>query len=168
MHHTLYISRRLPALAALAILALAAYATPAVWADSTSTNHPFDGVVCYSKTRTDPPTRLFIAAVDLTNPNLRLRVAPGGPDPDGTGPWQTTLMAPTRIAAREGFALVVNGDFFEARGLKDAEGSKSGYRAEIWAAVKGPAVTDGRNWAVGTNERPCLIVHRDGKVAIEG
>src|SRR5262252_2286741 len=97
MHHTLHFGRRLPALATLPILAIIAYATPAVWADC-STNHPFDGVVCCSETRKDPPTRLFIAAIDLTNPNLRLRVAPGGADPDGPGPWQTTLMAATQIA----------------------------------------------------------------------
>ncbi len=57
--------------------------------------------------------------------------------------------------------------FFEARGLRDAEGTNSRYRADIWAAVKGPAVTDGRMWAASTNERPCLIVHRDGEVTIE-
>lgn len=131
------------------------------------TNRPFDGVVCYSETRKEPPTRLFVAEVDLTNPKVRLRVAPGGPDPDGPGPWQTTLMTPTRIASREGFDLVVNGDFFEARGLRDAEGTNSRYRADIWGAVKGPAVTDGRIWATSTNERPCLIVHRDRKVTIE-
>lgn len=111
--------------------------------------------------------RLSVAEVDLTNPNLHLRVAPAGPDPDGSGPWQTTLMTPTRIALREGFDLVVNGDFFEARGVKDAEGKKSQYRGDIWAMVKGPAVTDGKMWAASTNERPCLIVHRDQKVTIE-
>jgi exopolysaccharide biosynthesis protein len=143
-----------------------ALASSAAWADS-ATNHPFEGVVCYSETRKEPPTRLFVAEIDLTNPNLRLRVAPGGPDPDGAGPWQTTLMTPTRIASRDGFDLVVNGDFFEARGVKDAEGTSSRYRGDIWAAVKGPAVTDGRMWATSTNERPCLIVHRDRKVTIE-
>lgn len=151
----------------LVLAGLGGIAQPfAAWAECW-TNHPFEGVFCYSETRTEPPTRLFVAEVDLTNPNVHLRVAPGGPDPDGPGPWQTTLMEPTRIAAREGFDLVVNGDFFEARGLKDAEGTNSRYRAEIWAAVKGPAVTDGRNWANSTNERPCLIVHRGGKVKIE-
>lgn len=138
----------------------------AAWADS-STNRAFEGVVCYSETRMEPPMRLFVAEVDLTNPNLRLRVAPGGPDPDGSGPWQTTLMTPTQIGLREGFDLVVNGDFFNARGVRDAEGTNSRYRSEIWGAVNGPAVTDGRTWAISTNEKPCLIVHRDRKVTIE-
>jgi len=132
-----------------------------------TTNRPFPGVVYYTEIRHDPPTRLFIAEVELTNSNVRLRVAPGGPDPDGPGRWQTTLMTPTSIAAREGFDLVVNGDFFDGRGLKDAEGTNSNYRAEIWAAVNGPAVTDGRVWSTSTNPWPCLVVHKDRKVTIE-
>lgn len=132
-----------------------------------TTNRPFPGVVYYTETRHEPPTRLFIADVELTNANLRLRVAPGGPDPDGPGKWQTTLMAPTSIAAREGFDLVLNGDFFDARGIKDAEGTNSSYRVEIWAAVNGPAVTDGRVWSTSTNPLPCLVVHKDRKVTIE-
>jgi hypothetical protein len=132
-----------------------------------TTNHPFHGVTYYTETRHETPTRLFIAEVELTNANLRLRVAPGGPDPDGPGKWQTTLMAPTSIAAREGFDLVVNGDFFDARGIKDAEGTNSNYRAEIWAAVNGPAVTDGRVWSTSTIPLPCLVVHKDRKVTIE-
>jgi exopolysaccharide biosynthesis protein len=105
--------------------------------------------------------------MDLTNPKLRLRVAPGGAAPDGPGPWQTTLMRPTQIAAREGFDLVVNGDFFDARGIKDAEGTNANYRAETWGAACGPAVTDGRAWSTCTNERPCLVVHADQRVSIE-
>jgi hypothetical protein len=139
---------------------------PALGAEC-STNHPFPGVVCYTETRQDPPTRLFIAEVELTNSNVRVRVAPGGPDPDGPGKWQTTLMTPTRIAAREGFDLVVNGDFFAARGIKDAEGTNSNFRAEIWAVVNGPAVTDGKAWSARTNPWPCLVVHKDRKVTIE-
>ena len=129
--------------------------------------HPFSGVTCRVETRAQPPMRWFVAEVDLTNPKVRLRVAPGGPDPDGPGKWQTTLMEPTRIAAREGFDLVVNGDFFEARGVRDAEGGKSVYRTGLWAAVVGTAVTDGMVWSVGTNATPCLAVHQDRRVTIE-
>jgi exopolysaccharide biosynthesis protein len=124
-------------------------------------------VIYYTETRREPPTRLFTAEVELTNANVRLRVAPGGPDPDGPGRWQTTLMTPTSIAARERFDLIVNGDFFDGRGIHDAEGTNSNYRPEIWAAVNGPAVTDGRIWSISTNSRPCLVVHKDRKVTIE-
>ena len=111
--------------------------------------------------------RLFIAEVELTNPSVHVRVAPGGPDPDGPSRWQTTLMQPTRIAAREGLDLVVNGDFFYARGIKDAEGTNSAFHSAIWAGVTGPAVTDGKAWSTRTNASPCLVVHKDGKVTIE-
>lgn len=150
-------------------LACGALIQPALQAEC-FTNHPFPGVVCYTETRAEPPTRLFAADITLTNPSVRVRVAPGGPDPDGPGRWQTTLMKPTRIAAREGFDLVVNGDFFDARGIKDAEGTNSHYTAEIWAAVNGPAGTDGKAWSPcdgSTNRWPCLVVHQDRTASIE-
>ena len=155
---------------ALAVFVLALGHTPVAHAAAGSDpilEHPFPGITCRAETRANPPTRLFVAEVDLSNPQVHVRVAPGGPDPDGPGKWQTTLMEPTKIAAREGFDLVVNGDFFEARGIKDAEGKKAGYRPGLWSAVEGPAVTDGRTWSVGTNATPCLVVHQDRRVAIE-
>ena len=76
-------------------------------------------------------------------------------------------MPPTQVAAREGFDLVVNGDFFDARGARDAEGTNSTYRAAAWASVLGPAVTDGKAWAACATNRPCLVVHNDQSVTIE-
>ena len=131
------------------------------------TNEALPGIFIHSETRTNPPTRLFVAEVDLKNPRLRLRVSAGGPDPDGPGKWQTTLMPPTQIAAREKFDLVVNGDFFKARGVNDGEGTNAAFRADQWALVDGPAVTDGKIWATATNARPCLVVHKNHLVTIE-
>jgi hypothetical protein len=136
------------------------------WCEVSATNHPLPGIACYSEIRKQPPMRLFIAEIDLTHPQLRLRVSPAGPDPDGPGPWQTTLMPPTQIAAREGLDLVVNGDFFHARGVKDAEGTNSAFRSKLWSSVTGPAVTDGRLWATNATRRPCLVVRKDRSVAI--
>ncbi|HWD20835.1 MAG TPA: phosphodiester glycosidase family protein [Verrucomicrobiae bacterium] len=119
------------------------------------------------ETQKNPPNRLWIAEINLADPRVQVRVAPGGPDPDGPGPWQTTLMAPTLIAARENFDLVVNGDFFEARNVRDAEGAKSGYRANQWASAVGPAMTDGIVWSVAAHPRPCLVVHENSRITIE-
>jgi hypothetical protein len=138
-----------------------------VRAEFSATNQPFPGISYYSETRTNPPTRLWVAEINLTTPGLRVRVAPGGPDPDGPGKWQTTLMPPTQIALREHFDLVVNGDFFEARFIKDAEGKSSGYRAGQWATVVGSAVTDGKVWSVSQAPRPCLVVHTNRTVTID-
>ena len=149
----------------LVLLSLA-LALPAL-GEVSSTNHPFAGIAVFSETRAQPPTRLFVAEVDLSHPKVRLRVAPGGPDPDGPGQWQTTLMQPTRIAAREKMALVVNGDFFLARGVNDAEGTNSAFRPDQWSSVRGPAVTDGRAWSTGASNQPSLVVRKDGKVAIK-
>jgi exopolysaccharide biosynthesis protein len=130
-------------------------------------SQPIPGVVIYSEIRTNPPQRLFVAKVDLKNPRLHLRVAPGGPDPDGPGKWETTLMQPTKIAAREKFDFVVNGDFFIARGVNDGEGTNSQFRADQWAYTEGAAMTDGRTWSTSGNARPCLVVHKNRTVTIE-
>ena len=135
-------------------------------AEISVTNRPFPGIALYSETRTNLPTHLFVAEIDLTNPRIQLRVSRGGADPDGDGRWETTLMRPTKIAEREKYDLVVNGDFFKARGVKDAEGSNSTFRAEIWSEVTGPAVSAGKVWSTSTNARPCLVVSKSGKVTI--
>lgn len=125
------------------------------------------GISVNSETRSNPPTRIFVAQIDLMNPKIHLRVCRGGPDPDGPGKWQTTLMRPTDIAVREGFDFVINGDFFRANRVKDAEGTNSMYRASQWSSVVGPAMTDGGTWSTSAQPRPCLVVHVDHSVAIE-
>jgi len=111
--------------------------------------------------------RLFIAEVDLTDPNVQVRVAPGSLESDPAGHWQTKLTRPTTVADREHFDLVVNGDFFEARGIRDGEGTNSHFRPAVWASVVGPAVTDGRAWSTAKTNKPCLVVHKDKKIDIE-
>lgn len=149
-----------------AILVIGVSCAQWVLAAAAGEGQPLAGVVIYSEIRTNPPQRLFIAEIDLTNPQIRLHVSPGGPDPDGAGPWETTLMRPTKIAAREKYDLVVNGDFFTARGIMDAEGKNSAYRAEIWSSVVGPAVSGGKIWSATTNARPSLVVSKAGRVSI--
>jgi len=136
-------------------------------ADVSTTNRPFPGIAYYAETRTQPPTRMFVAEIDLTHPKVRLRVSPGGADPDGAGPWQTTLMQPTKIAARDGFDLVVNGDFFRVPPTNAPERLNPMNRAATWTAVSGPAVSDGRSWSTSKSQRPCLVVSKDGKASIK-
>jgi exopolysaccharide biosynthesis protein len=150
----------------LTILALLNFLFPAN-AELSPTTEPVPGIFIHSETWTNPPTRLFVAVVDLTNTNLHLHVAPGGPDPDGPGKWQATLLEPTKVAAREKFNLVVNGDFFIAKGVNDGEGTNSHFRAAQWALAEGPAMTDGKTWSTSVNPRPCLVVHKDQSVTIE-
>ena len=135
-------------------------------AEISVTNRPFPGIAIYSETRTNLPTRLFVAEIDLTNPKIQLRVSPGGADPDGDGKWETTLMRPTKIAEREKFDLVVNGDFYEVPRVQDGSASNITYRVAGWASVSGPAASSGKVWSTTTNARPCLVVSKDGKVAI--
>ncbi|MDR3459199.1 MAG: phosphodiester glycosidase family protein [Verrucomicrobiae bacterium] len=132
-----------------------------------ATNEVVPGIFIHAETRTNPPTHLFVAEVDLKNPKLHLRVSRGGPDPDGPGIWQTTLLEPTKIAGREKFDFVVNGDFFIAKGVNDGEGTNAAFRAAQWARMEGPAMTDGETWSIGTNARPALVVHKNHAVTIE-
>ena len=147
-------------------LLAAAVAQIAAGADTVA-NSLLPGITWHSETRTNPPQRLVIAEVDLQQPGLHLRVAPGGADPDGPGKWETTLLEPTKIAKREKFDLVVNGDFFIAKGVNDGEGTNAHFHARQWACTEGPAMTDGRTWSTSTNARPCLVVHKDATVTIE-
>ena len=105
--------------------------------------------------------RIFVARVDLTDANIDVRVERGGADPDGDGPWQTTLQPLSQIAQREHLELAINGDFFTARATADAEGAQSGYVAGKWASAVGPAATDGFAWATPHQPRPALILDTD-------
>ena len=130
-------------------------------------SQPFPGITYRAEVRQNPPERLFIATVDLTNPRIHLHVAPGGPDPDGPGRWQTTLMRPSEVGKREHFVLVINGDFFDAKGVKDAEGTNATFHTTTRGKVLGPAVSDGRVWSTSAEKKPCLVVGKSGKVSIE-
>lgn len=111
--------------------------------------------------------RLFVAEIDLRHPRIAVRVCPGGPDPDGPGEWEATLAAPTRVAAREGLELVVNGDFFSVRREMQGQTTLPAYRPDVWANAVGPAVSDGRVWSVSKDRRPCLVVRKGNRVSIE-
>ena len=110
--------------------------------------------------------RIFVARVDLSDADVDVRVARGGDDPDGDGPWQTTLQPLSQIAAREHFELAINGDFFAARATADAEGAQSGYIAGKWASAVGPAATDGFVWANSLKPRPVLVIDADNRARI--
>jgi hypothetical protein len=117
---------------------------------------PYPAVRYEYRVMVDPSEQVHVAFVDLSNPDVDVRVSAAGADPDGDGPWQTTLQVPSVIAAREHFEVAVNGDFFAARKTVDVEGEKSGYVSGKWATVSGPAVTDGVLWAGAATARATL------------
>jgi exopolysaccharide biosynthesis protein len=128
---------------------------------------PYPAVVYQQIDQANPPRKIFVANIDLTNPDVKIRVSRGGEDPDGPGEWETVLLPPSKIANRENFDVVINGDFFGAKDTKDAEGKASGFVEGIWAKVNGPAVTDGELWGPAKNARPSLIVREGNKVSIQ-
>lgn len=129
---------------------------------------PYRGVVYEHDVRQDPPENLFAVIIDLEAARAQVDVAPGGPDPDGDGKWQTVLVPVPKIAANQGFDIAVNGDFFAHLSGKDAEGAAAlkEFKGGTPATVSGPAVSDGHQWAQSATTRPTLVVSKEGRVAI--
>src|SRR5688500_8199433 len=149
------------------LLALAPFAP----AKEFPATRPYKPVVYQYVEQTDPPQRIHVMAIDLTNPDVKVRVSRGGEDPDGEGPWQTTLLPPTAIAEREGFEVTINGDFFALPTKQDAEGSEAQkvFRDKLASTVSGPATTDGETWALPKEEdgQPALMIDARNKPAIK-
>ena len=130
------------------------------------TAQPYPEVRTEQRTQTEPAQQIFIARIDLTNPDVTVRVSRGGADPDGDEEFQTTLQTPSVIAEREHFEVAVNGDFFIAKKTVDVEGEKSGYVTGKWAKAVGPALTDGLLWATTSETRPVFLVDDNNRARI--
>ena len=114
--------------------------------------------------------QIFIVTIDLRAARgASVHVAPSGDDPDGPqGKWQTRLDQTSDVAAREGFEVAVNGDFFNVGQDVDPDtGKKRGYSENMPALVIGPAMSDGRTWARSEKPRPALVVMRDGRARVQ-
>ena len=62
--------------------------------------------------QTNPPLHAVVAKIDLTDPRVQVVICPGGPDPDGPGPWETILRTPSDIARENHLDLAINGGYF--------------------------------------------------------
>lgn len=130
---------------------------------------PYAAVRYAHQVTQNPPQQIFIAAIDLRDPNVEVVVSRGGADPDGAaGEWQTTLMPPTAIADREKFDVVINGDFFSVYNAKDAEGAaaQKEFVAKRMAKVSGPAETGDEVWAEADKPRPMFVIDGQGRPSI--
>jgi exopolysaccharide biosynthesis protein len=108
--------------------------------------------------RHDPNYSLHVMRINLKDPRVSIRVSRGGPDPDGDGPWLTTLLPTSEIAERDKYDVAINGDFFDAQSTKDIEGKNTGYIRGKAAAPVGMAMTDGVLWHRPENARPYLEI----------
>jgi exopolysaccharide biosynthesis protein len=108
--------------------------------------------------RRDPNYSIHVMRIDLKDPRVSVHVSRGGPDPDGDGPWLTTLMPTSEIAEREKYDVAINGDFFEAEATKDIEGRNTGYVRGKAAAPVGTAMTGGVLWHQAAHARPYLEI----------
>lgn len=123
---------------------------------------PAGPVVYRHEVRKDPALHLHVVTVDLTDPAVSLVVHPAGDDPDGPGPWHTTLARTSAVAQREDLDVAVNGDFFATRAAREIAGRKVPYLVGSWARVSGYATSDGQAWATPRKGfRPSLAVSGD-------
>jgi hypothetical protein len=138
----------------------------ASWAAASApATRPFPGVDYVHEMRKDPPQQLHIVSIDLANPRISLHVVRAA-DPDGDGPWQTTMQRTTTLAAENQLDLAVNGDFFGGKDKKTIAGKTVTYYADNWAYVTGMAMSDGKLWS-DKKGRFGLVVHADGHITIE-
>lgn len=131
-----------------------------------STTQPAGPVTYSHEQRAQPPMSLHIVTIDLSDPNVSLHVAPSGDDPDGPGPWETTLATVREIARREQFDLAINGGFFSVRDEREVMGQKVRYFAGNAANFAGVAISGGRIWSDEPG-RPLLVVGEDGRARID-
>jgi hypothetical protein len=124
-----------------------------------------DPIRVWDETRDNPPLHLHFASIDLRDPSVAVRVVRCGDDPDGAGPWETTLATVATIAQREGMDVAVNGNLFEAKDSVSVFGRKNYYFAGNWAKVRGWAMTDGQLWST-EHADASLIVDASGRVRI--
>jgi exopolysaccharide biosynthesis protein len=105
-----------------------------------------------------PKLTIHVVTVNLSDSRVSVRVARGGPDPDGDGPWTTTLEPVSEIASRENFDVAINGDFFLAQGTRDIEGRNTKYVRGKFATPEGLAMTDGELWHRPAKALPYLAI----------
>ncbi len=117
--------------------------------------------------RRDPNFSIHVVKVNLKDPRVSVHVARGGADPDGNGPWLTSLLPTSEIARREHFAVAINGDFFNAQATKDVEGKNTGYVRGKAAAPVGMAMSAGVLWHRPKSPRPYLEITRDHVAKLE-
>lgn len=131
-----------------------------------ASTQPAGPVTYFHEQRDQPPMLLHIVTIDLSDPNVSLHVAPSGDDPDGSGPWETTLATVREIAQREQFDLAINGGFFSVRDEREVMGQKVRYFAGNAANFTGVAISGGRIWSDEPG-RPLLVVGEDGRARID-
>jgi exopolysaccharide biosynthesis protein len=117
--------------------------------------------------RRDPNYSIHVVRVNLKDPRVTVHVARGGADPDGDGPWLTTLLPTSEVAEREKYDVAINGDFFDAQATKDVEGRNTGYVRGKAAAPVGMAMSDGVLWHRARTPRPYLEVTSSKIVKLE-
>lgn len=110
----------------------------------------------------DPALRAFVVRIDLTDPNIALDLASGGPDPDGEGPWETVLQPTSVIAKANDFDIAINTVFFMH---KSDPPDQRLYQAGDWASSVHLLMEDGKV-LTGRREGVSLVIDAQGSAYI--
>jgi exopolysaccharide biosynthesis protein len=129
------------------------------------TTRPHSQVTYVHRQRRDPDLSLYIVTVDLTDPDVKVHLATAGDDPDGPGPWQTTLMPVSAIARREGFDIAINASFFE---VPQGPTSRPNYVEGNSASSVGWTMSDGKLLSPTSRPGwPIIWIDEDRRVRID-
>lgn len=117
--------------------------------------------------RENPPLHVHVITVDLTAPGVFVVVRAAGDDPDGAGPWETTLATVRAVAQREDLDVAINGDFFASKDKKEILGRQVAYFDGNWAQPIGATISNGQRLSNGINNAwPALCILPNNKVQI--
>ena len=112
--------------------------------------------------RQNPAEHIYIARINLTDPRVGIIISPGGPDPDGAGPWETTLRAPSETAKTLDLTVAINADFFTQQ---PRDGNAHHYLANDSAKSANIVMIDGKV-VTGSQSGASLIFDDQNRASI--
>ncbi|MGF1634093.1 MAG: phosphodiester glycosidase family protein [Phycisphaerae bacterium] len=118
-------------------------------------------------TQDEPQQAVHVVRIDLTDPRVTIEIPPAAPDPDGPGPWETTLQQPSLVAAEKNLVVAVNAGFFAGKEKIALLGVEKPYFRGNWGRLIGPGLHDSAAWSVhDRHDWPLLVVTDAGQVRI--
>jgi hypothetical protein len=116
----------------------------------------------------NPPLRVHVIDVNLTNPSVHVKVARGGTDPKLALPWEATLSTVSNMATRDHLVAAINGNLFACKDAVNILGKQMPYYSGNFARCCGWAMGDGVVYSSSplNPEFPALVVDDQGKIVI--
>jgi hypothetical protein len=141
-------------------------APPAQTAGDTEPATDVEPIAYRHDVRTEPrPLHLHVLTVRLDHPDIAFTSAIG-PDPDGDGPAEATLVPPLQLATMHHLIAAVNANPFS--GVPNADGkSHSNWHDGMHVTILGLAAADGETASPYQQNYPSVWQDTDGRIHID-